>query len=78
MELRKQLDTVSKQLSSPCQWNLFLGHKSFSMSFTVVLWFYAITAADKKYLGKISEPDFYVDVVMILSVDQKEFHLNTP
>lgn len=48
------------------------------MSFTVVLWFYAITAADKKYLGKISEPDFYVDVVMILSVDQKEFHLNTP
>lgn len=40
MGLRKKLDTVSKQLLSPCQWKLFADHKSFPMSFTVVLCFY--------------------------------------
>lgn len=48
--LRKQIETVSKQLPSPCQWNLFPDHKNFQMSFSVVLHFYpAITTRLEKY-----------------------------
>lgn len=36
----EQLETVSKQWPSLCQWNLFADHKSFPISFTVVLHFY--------------------------------------
>lgn len=40
MGLRKQPETVYKQLPSPYQWNLFADDKSFPMSFTIVLRFY--------------------------------------
>lgn len=71
--LRKQLETVSKQLPSPCQGNLFPDHKNFPVSFSVVLHFYqVITTADKKKTGwENIRVRLLCRFVMILNADQK-------